>query len=642
MRKLTKLTFAVIASFLFFSQASAQQTAKVSSAGTHYLEYLPQGYNSNTSKYPIVISLHGIGEKGNTAADVWRVANVSLAKYIKYGQDYPFIVISPQLKTSIGTWPPNYIMEVINHVKKYLRVNNQKIYLTGLSLGGFGVWKTAGAYPDVFAAIVPICSGGNDLNNACKLAASNVPVWAFHGDKDTRVSYTVSTKMVNAINGCSPKPNPLAKVTLFPGLNHGIWDKVYKETSALNWMLSFTNGTTSTETEAPTSSNASPTVSAGGDKTVTLPTNYIYLQGSAGDSDGSIASWQWTKVSGPSASLSGATSAKVKAYNLAQGTYFFRLTVRDNDGATKYDDVKVVVNESSTSTTTNKLPVVSAGTDKSTTTATSWTVVGSASDPDGHIVSYQWTKVSGGSVSMYNATTPKLFIKNFSGTYVFRLTVKDDKGAIRYDEMKFTSGTGSIGSTEPIESTQPTSGNKSPVVYAGADKVTTNSGFTVVGKVSDADGSISSLQWTKVSGPSVGMKNTTTLKMWVYNLIAGTYVFRLTARDNDGATSYDDMKLVVGSSTAYNNNNKPPVVYVGADKTTDRNAITLVGKASDSDGSIASYVWKKLSGGAVSMTNATTPKLWAYNLLRGTYVFRMIARDNDGATDYDDVKLVVK
>ncbi len=635
MRKLTKLTLTVIVAVLFAWQANAQQTAKVTSAGTNYLEYLPKDYNSNTNKYPIVISLHGIGEKGNTASEVWRVANVSLAKYIKYGQEYPFIVISPQLKTSYGTWPPAYVMEVINHVKKYLRVNNQKVYLTGLSLGGYGVWKTAGAYPDAFAAIVPVCSGGNDLGNACKIAASNLPVWAFHGDADTRVSYTVTTKMVNAINSCSPKPNPLAKVTIFPGLNHSIWDKVYKETNALNWMLTYTNGTTSTGT---TPTNAPPSVSAGGDKTITLPTNYVYLQGSASDTDGSIASYQWTKLSGGSASLSGATSAKVKAYNLVQGTYYFRLTVRDNDGASKYDDVKVTVNGSTT--TTNKLPVVSAGADKSTTSMTGWTIIGSASDPDGYIVSYKWTKVSGGSVSMYNAGTPKLFIKNYSGSYIFRLTATDNKGGVRYDDMIFT--TGSTSSTEPVDepqSTTPTSGNKPPEAYAGTDKTTTNNGFTLVGKATDSDGSIASVAWTKISGPSISMKNANTLKAWIYNLVAGTYVFRFIAKDNDGAVSYDDMKLIVSSTTS---SNKPPAVYAGNDKYTDRNGFTLVSKATDEDGTIASYLWKKISGGAVSMANATTPKLWVYNLLKGTYVFRVIAEDNDGATDYDDVKLVVQ
>ena len=109
------------------STTIAQQTAKITSSGIGYLEYLPQDYNKNTSDYPIVIFLHGIGEKGTTSTDpatllssVQKVANAGLPKYVKYGTQYPFILISPQLKSSYGTWPATYVMDVLNHVKQYL------------------------------------------------------------------------------------------------------------------------------------------------------------------------------------------------------------------------------------------------------------------------------------------------------------------------------------------------------------------------------------------------------------------------------------------------------------------------------------------------------------------------------------------
>jgi predicted peptidase len=180
MRKQINLTL-VIATIMFFSQASAQQTAKMTSSGVGYMEYLPQGYNSNTNKYPVVIALHGIKEKGNTLADVPRVANVGLPKLVKYGQQYPFILISPQLKTTMSMWSGDYVMQVVNYVKTKLRIDEKRIYLTGLSLGGYGVWKVAAAYPSVFAAMVPICSGGNALSAACTIAKENVATWAFHG-----------------------------------------------------------------------------------------------------------------------------------------------------------------------------------------------------------------------------------------------------------------------------------------------------------------------------------------------------------------------------------------------------------------------------------------------------------------------------
>jgi hypothetical protein len=433
---------AIIATTLFAGVAQAQQVAKITPAGTGYLEYLPADYNSNSNAYPIVISLHGKGEKGTTSTDpalikagAAKVANVGVAKLIKYGTQYPFIVISPQLKSSYGTWPANYVMEVLNYVKTYLRVDPKRVYLTGLSLGGFGVWTTVGAYPSTFAAIAPICSGGNALAKACDIAAENVAAWGFHGEADGVVSYTVTTKMINAMNACATKPNPLAKVTIYPGLGHVIWDKVYKESGVLNWMLQFVNGST-TPTTTTTTTNVLPVVSAGGDKTLLLPTNSTYMQGTATDADGTIASYQWTKISGSTATMSGATTSKLTVSNLVAGTYTFRLTAKDNKGATKYDDVKVTV-QSSTTSTTNTVSVLSAGTDRTLTLPTNATYLPSkASDPDG-IASYKWTKISGGYVVMKYATSYRLHVSSLvAGTYTFRVTVTDKKGATRYDDVK--------------------------------------------------------------------------------------------------------------------------------------------------------------------------------------------------------------
>jgi hypothetical protein len=435
---LKKMYYSLAIAFAFViaqaQQANAQLTSEVTSNLVGYLQYLPDGYNSSTSNYPVVISLHGIKERGTTSTDVniiknaaWTVANVGIPHYIKLGQKYPFIVIAPQLKTSYGTWPADYVMSVINYVKTKLRIDPRRIYLTGLSLGGYGVWRTAGAYPNVFAAIAPVCSGGNDLSHACAIAASNLPAWAFHGDADKVVSYTVDTKMINAINNCTPKPSPLAKMTIYPGLTHIIWDKVYKESGVLTWMQQFVNGSSTTTT----TTNQYPIVSGGGNKTIYLPQNATTLSGSASDPDGTIASYQWSKVAGGTVSMSGTTSPTLNASNMTAGTYTFRLTAKDDKGASKSDDVSVVVASS-----TNKLPVVSAGSDHYITIA-SQTIVGSAYDPDGTIASYKWTKISGPSCPMSNTTTLKLWLSSLpKGTYYFRLTVTDNKGGTKYDDMK--------------------------------------------------------------------------------------------------------------------------------------------------------------------------------------------------------------
>ena len=548
MRLKTFLSFLVFGTLLS-SVASAQQTAKITSSNIAYLEYLPQGYNTNSNLYPVVISLHGIKEKGTTSTDpatlkssVLRVANVGLPKYVKFGKQYPFILISPQLKTSYGGWPAAYVMDVINHVKRTLRIDPKRIYITGLSLGGFGVWTTIGAYPEVFAGAIPICAGGNALTKACAIAAQNVPVWGFHGDKDYIVSHTVTTKMVNAINACTPKPSPLAKATLFPGMGHIIWDKVYNETNALTWMLGYTNGTTNTSTP----SNLPPTVNAGADKAATLPTSSAIFSGSATDQDGTVASFAWSQVSGPStATLTNRYTKSLTASNLVAGTYTFRLKATDDKGAYANDDVKITI--SSTTTSTTSLPTVSAGSDKTVLLPTNALYIqGSASDPDG-IASWLWTKVSGPAAGITGATGSRIRAYNLvAGTYVFRVTVKDTKGNAKSDDMIVY--VKSSTTTTTTTTTRTSSGNYAPVANAGADKTLLLPGNSIhlAGSAKDSDGQVVSYKWTQVSGPTqtaVSYSNYATCK--VQYLKQGTYTFRLTVKDDDGAVDTDDVIVKV-------------------------------------------------------------------------------------------------
>ncbi|MEO5602839.1 MAG: PHB depolymerase family esterase [Cyclobacteriaceae bacterium] len=534
MRLKLVITFAVLGTMMF-SSAMAQQTAQITSSNTAYLQYLPQGYNSNSNRYPVVISLHGIKEKGTTStnptdlkASVLKVANVGLPKYIKYGADYPFIMIAPQLKSNMGSWPAAYVLDVINYVKNDLRVDPKRIYITGLSLGGYGAWTTLGAYPDVFAGALPICAGGNALSKACGIADSNVPVWGFHGDSDNVVSYTVTTKMIAAINACTPKPTPLAKATLFAGAGHVIWDKVYKETNALTWMLSYTNGTVTT-------SNIPPTVDAGVDVVEYLPANAAICNGSASDADGSIAAYAWSQVTGPSAAvLENKTTKSLKASSLTAGTYTFRLKATDDKGAYANDDVKVVINS-----VTSSLPTVTAGSDKILTLPTNSVYIqGAASDIDG-IASYSWTKVYGGSASMSGQTTSKLRAYNLvSGTYVFRLTVKDTKGNAKYDDV-----------TVVVKSS---TANAAPVANAGVNKSVTLSttSLKLYGSAKDSDGTIASYKWTQYAGPASTISYSTSATATVSGLKEGTYYYKLTVKDNDGASDYDHAQVTVSSSTA--------------------------------------------------------------------------------------------
>jgi dienelactone hydrolase len=581
-----------------FSLVSAQQTAKVTASGIGYLEYLPQGYHSNSNKYPVVISLHGIKEKGTTSndrnrilADLARVDNVGLPKYVKNGKKYPFILISPQLKSNIGVWPGSYVMEVLNYVKKTLRIDEHRIYLTGLSLGGFGVWKTAGDYPDVFAAIAPICAGGNAMKKANAIAAANLPVWGFHGSSDKIVSYKVTTAMVNAVNSAPKKPNPLAKATLFAGAGHVIWDKAYNETNVIDWMLQHRKGSVPPSSgnddnndsggskdddnskgddnkgdDNKDKTNKSPIVKAGGDKTITLPTNNLQIQGTAADPDGKITSIRWEKVSGGNASVSGTNGSRLRLNNLREGTYVFRLTAKDNDGAIKSDDMTVFVRASNNNNNNNNngkepgkgkpaakniIPFATAGPDR-VITSNNVLIQGRASDKDGKIVSYEWTQTYGGRVNMSGDRTERVRITNMEkGVHIFRFRVKDNDGAVKDDYFKITVTTPKKAAQRKNNSTargnsKPSGrSNAAPQAYAGPDRVTTSDAINISAKASDKDGSIVSYQWTQTYGDKVVLNGAHRPTVRISRLTPGVHMFRLTVKDNDGAVKHDYFKITV-------------------------------------------------------------------------------------------------
>jgi poly(3-hydroxybutyrate) depolymerase len=329
-------------------QANAQLTFKTTSPSTiAYYEYLPSDYNNNSNKYPVVIFLHGIGERGTNTTDKNVLANSikTVAKFgpplhAKNGAKFPFILIAPQLKNNYGTWPTSYVMEVINYVKTYLRIDEKRIVITGLSLGGGGTWTMAQEYPKLFSAVAPVCGGYNSTSQAVNIAKENVPVWASHGDKDTTVPMSKTVNMVNAIN--ANKPNPLAKLTIYAGVNHNAWDYAYRTDHSLHnpniyeWMMQQTN--------TKNGGNSIPTADANVDQNKSLATtNTATVFGFGKDSDGTIVKFQWTKIQGPDATMTGANTSRLIVNNLREGVYVFRLTVTDDKGNTDSDYMRINV-----------------------------------------------------------------------------------------------------------------------------------------------------------------------------------------------------------------------------------------------------------------------------------------------------------
>lgn len=312
------------------------QTKLKSNTTVGYLSYLPPAYASSGNDFPLMIFLHGMGETGNDLNKLLYYGPPNLIHWGKWPTDRPLIVISPQNPSAFGSsWSPALVDEVINEVSAKYRVDKNRIYVTGTSMGGNGAWNYATTYPEKVAALVPICGWGTP-SNACNM--KNVPTWAFHNSGDPTVNVSGTTNMIDAIEKCSPSPWP--KETIYQKSGHDAWSMTYDLTAGhdiYSWMLSYSKS-------GSTTTNKTPSVNAGSDKTLTLPQNSISLAGSATDSDGSVSSYAWSKISGPSVSMANTSSSTVNLTNLVAGTYYFRLTVKDNKGASAYDDVKVEVN----------------------------------------------------------------------------------------------------------------------------------------------------------------------------------------------------------------------------------------------------------------------------------------------------------
>lgn len=212
-----------------YSQPQKEMKSKLHySAEIGYLTWFPKQYNKEKKeKFPLLIFLHGSGERG---ADLSKVKIWGPPSFVEQKPDFPFIVVSPQCPE--GEW---WNVEVLNALlskllKKY-RIDPDRVYLTGLSMGGFGTWNWACSYPERFAAIAPVCGGGEPL-----LADNlvNVPVWAFHGADDPVVPVSATTSMTTALQQAGGD----ARLTIYPGVGHDSWKQAYADDTLYEWLLS--------------------------------------------------------------------------------------------------------------------------------------------------------------------------------------------------------------------------------------------------------------------------------------------------------------------------------------------------------------------------------------------------------------------
>jgi predicted peptidase len=221
----------------------------------NYLLYLPKGYKEDADKrYPLMLFLHGSGERGTNLA---RVAVHGPPKLVKNGRDFPFILVSPQCPNG-ETWSDDALLGLLDEVTKDYRVDEGRIYLTGLSMGGYGTWSLGLKHPERFAAIAPICGGGEILSVLLpkpgnQALLKKLPVWVFHGSKDPVVSLEESERMVNALKKIG---NPNVKLTIYPEAGHDSWTEAYNQQELYDWFLEQTREKRSATTKSKKNSTS--------------------------------------------------------------------------------------------------------------------------------------------------------------------------------------------------------------------------------------------------------------------------------------------------------------------------------------------------------------------------------------------------
>jgi len=181
----------------------------------------------STEKQPILIFLHG---KSLSGTDLNRVRRYGVLRAMDKGRKIPAIVVAPQVAK--GNWNPDKVLEVLEYVKKNYNVDESRIYVCGMSLGGYGTLHFAGKHADKITAAVAICGGGN-VKDGCKLAT--IPLWIQHGDVDYIVPMSESKKVVDAIKKCDE--NADVTLTIIKGGNHGNVERLFHEDAMYDWLF---------------------------------------------------------------------------------------------------------------------------------------------------------------------------------------------------------------------------------------------------------------------------------------------------------------------------------------------------------------------------------------------------------------------
>lgn len=205
-------------------------------AGEHqYVLFVPRGYTPE-KRWPLILFLHGAGERG---VDGKKPAQVGLAPAIRKRPDFPFLAVFPQCEDvetrPVRGWAADgpdarRAMRILDEVERQYKVDPDRVYLTGLSMGGFGCFSLAAKDPDRWAAVAPVCGGGR---KEWAPTIARLPFWIFHGGADAVVPPQLSRTMVEALREAGAEP----RYTEYEGVGHNSWDKAYATDELYDWFL---------------------------------------------------------------------------------------------------------------------------------------------------------------------------------------------------------------------------------------------------------------------------------------------------------------------------------------------------------------------------------------------------------------------
>lgn len=625
-----------------------------------FYRYLPADYSSSTKNYPLILWLHGAGQIGQgTPTDLVKILEWGTPKVINEGnfpssftvnnESFSFIVISPQF----NGWPSaDNVAAMINYAKTNYRVDPDRIYLMGISAGGGGVWNycsASTANSNTVAAVIPFCGTTAPTSAlANKIAAANLPVWAFHNTNDGTVPVAYSRNWVSYMNAYSPKPSPAARLTEFATrssdavIAHESWSLAtlpsYKPEgiNIYEWLLQYKKRILTI--------NAMPAANAGEDQAVVIPAAVTLNGSGSNDPDGLVVSYAWRKVSGPASyQFSDANAMVTSVSNLAAGNYVFELAVTDNQGGVGTDQVNVTV-----------YPAIPPGTPYRVLID-----VGSSN-------SYGGTETTSPSINgnVWNNMTdgrPGVRISN-------ALTTNNQRSGINLEVINRLDGTYSTGSNGLGNGNNPGIVNDYPASatsdHALIYKDATNGKWKITGldtgKVYTVKFWGSRTNTTAARNAEIKMSTTNVWQSYsatgnksytnaaVFNFTGQTFMefdIRTKAGSDFSCINVVDISYIRDSTGPAVIVNEPPVAKAGADTSIQLPADSAILRgclSSDPENAVLKYKWRKVSGPAgFLISNDTLCATKVTGLQAGTYTIELTVTDTGGFAAKDSLLLNV-